>query len=197
MTRNRRPAALLAFTVFLVAPAATIAQTQFGVPQLNEEDRLALVASLCKHGQTRQAKWGRTLAQALIMNGWRQMQAGKPNLALESFAEALLGKERPDAYWGMMVSGHLAGYPDELIADCFTRARNSLPDVPGLYSDYGRVLEERGRPREALAHFDKALALNADFIEAHIGAARSYLSLGEEDKARWHGLEAERLQRAQ
>ena len=55
-----------------------------------------------------------------------------------------------------------------------------------LYSDYGRVLEERNLDERAVESFKKAIAIDEDFVEAHIGLARAYTKLGDAPKAAVH-----------
>ena len=166
--------------------------------EISDEARQTQTANLCREGPPQQNNWGRGAAQALIVQGWRQVQLGEHGIALDQFAASMIvGRERPDAYLGMLVAGHLAGYPDPLLETCFKRAEIGMSNVPQLYSDYGRVLEERGNPQKALGHFDKALSLDPNFVAAHIGAGRAHLALGNEAKAAEHAKAVERLTQEQ
>ena len=168
------------------------------LPAISDEDRLAQTEQLCREGPPVQKNWGRSAAQALIVEGWRQVYSGQSEAALDHFAASMIsGQERPDAYLGMLVAGHLEGYPDALLEDCFKRAEIGMSNAPELYTDYGRVLEERGYPEAALMQFERALSLNPNFIAAHIGAGRTYLALGNAAKATEHAKEVERLMQAQ
>lgn len=167
-------------------------------PAISDEDRRTQTAQLCREGPPVAKNWGRSAAHALIMEGWRQLEEGQPGPALDHFAASMVaGKERPDAYLGMLVAGHLAGYPDALLRDCFERAQIGMANAPELYADYGRVLEERGQPEAALVQFERALSLDPNFVAAHVGAGRSYLALGNEAKATEHAKEVERLMQGQ
>jgi predicted Zn-dependent protease len=55
---------------------------------------------------------------------------------------------------------------------------------------YGEILLELGRPREAAAEFEKALARWPNRSRSHLGLARAAAALGEKAGARRH---AERL----
>ena len=181
-----------------VTDRATPSVATLPPPQISDEDRLAQTEQLCREGSPVQRNWGRRAGQALIMEGWRQVELGEPDAALDHFAASMVvGPERPDAYLGMLVAGHLAGYPDALIEDCFKRAEIGMGYAPELYSDYGRVLEERGQFEAALVQFDRALSLDPNFVAAHIGTARSYMALGNEAKAMEHAREVERLKQQQ
>ena len=178
------------------APATGATTTP--APAISDDDRLAQTASLCREGPPVQKNWGRSAAQALIIEGWREVYSGQSDAALDHFAASMIsGQERPDAYLGMLVAGHLAGYPDALLEDCFRRAEIGMSNAPELYADYGRVLEERGRPTEALQQFEKALSLDQNSVAAHIGAGRAYLALGNEAKAMEHAKAVERLRQQQ
>ena len=166
--------------------------------EISDEARRTQTANLCREGPPQQNNWGRGAAQALIVQGWRQVQLGEHGIALDQFAASMIvGRERSDAYLGMLVAGHLAGYPDALLETCFKRAEIGMANVPQLYADYGRVLEERGNPEKALVHFDKALSLDPNFVAAHVGAGRAHSALGNEAKAMEHAKAVERLTQEQ
>ena len=119
--------------------------------------------------------------------GWRDVGTGKGQEAANNFLLALfVGPERPDAYWGLGVASHIVNFPLQTITACFDRAIASLHNVAPLFSDYGRVLEQRDVLPDAIAFFNKALAIDNNHLEAHIGLARSYQKMGDAENANVH-----------
>jgi len=151
-------------------------------------DELALAVNrTCVEGQQRQANHGRKASQTTMLQGWKAVEEGKDADALLFFLNAtLVGPERPDAYWGLGVAAGMTGYPLATVDACFERAIATIPDEPGVFADYGRTLEERDRFARAIVLFNRALELDPDFREAHVGLARSYLALGDQAKAEPH-----------
>lgn len=180
-----RPIALLALVPVLAACQATTPAKEPGVSQL--DNRRTSIAALC-NGAVQKKNYGTHAAQAMIADGWRQMERGAPDVALDRFAgSVILGKERPDAYWGMAVAGHKANYPDTLIRSCFTRAETMFGEPPAvLYADWGMVLEQRGQAEAALPLLRKALAREPAHLSANVTIARAYLALGREADAAPH-----------
>lgn len=110
---------------------------------------------------------------------------GAPGEAVGSFLSASAsGPERGDAYWGLGVAGHAIGYPDRVIGRCVQRAQASLPELPqGLFSDLGRVWQERGQHARAIGRIEQALSRDPDVVEAHGGLARAHLAMGKQATA--------------
>ena len=61
---------------------------------------------------------------------------------------------------------------------------------------YGRALASQGRWAAAIVHFREALRLAPDFGDAHLQLALALRQVGQEQEAREHLLEAQRLRAA-
>jgi len=72
------------------------------------------------------------------------------------------------------------------------RALEIQPD-PETYCDLGMLFHERGEDAEAVKRFEAALRLAPGYVNAHMKAAVCYKALGDEEKARRHIDEADRL----
>jgi protein O-GlcNAc transferase len=68
-------------------------------------------------------------------------------------------------------------------AGMLARAANLRPDVAEIHNDRGAILAANGNFTEALACFEKALALKSSYPEARANLARSLRSLGHLDEA--------------
>jgi len=143
--------------------------------------------SLCVNGPPRQANWGGAEAEQLVRLGWGKFGANDAASALKLFDAALnTGPERPDAYWGLAIAGHVAGRDIAAVDACFARAQALLPEVAGVFADHGRALESRGDFDAAIEKFRHALALDPEFREAHVGMARAMLAKGDDTGAQPH-----------
>ena len=181
------------FTVLIVSCASQFGPVEatdgkkIPTPTLQGEELLSLVNKNCDTGPIRKPKYGRAASQQMISFGWHQVAKGEGEQAANSFLAALfIGPERPDAYWGLGVASHIAKFPLKTIKSCFDRAQSSLPNEAALFSDFGRILEERNILQEAIAAFEKALAIDRDHLQAHIGLVRSYQKIGNTGKSRVH-----------
>ena len=197
-------------TVILVSAASLAlagcaANTPANQPMDNSSASASMTASeveqemikICTDGPRRKARYGRAASKVMMQDGWRKVEAADGEAAAKSFLTALfIGPERPDAYWALGVAAHVADYRDGTIDTCFERAQRMLPEVAGVFSDHGRVLEERDRFDAAIAKFKQALALDPDFVEAHVGLSRAYAKTGETAKARAHDERVRTLRKA-
>lgn len=74
------------------------------------------------------------------------------------------------------------GKQDEALAS-IAKLEREFGDMPNLYYQKGRCLEDQGQYEEALACFDKALSLDADHPESLFHAARILDLRGEDEEA--------------
>ena len=152
------------------------------------------VKSRCENGPIRKPNYGRAAAQTMLMTGWKLIENSDSHRAAEAFLLALwIGPERADAYWGLGVASHENKFPMEIINTCFEQAKAKLPNVAPLYTDHGRVLEERGYVKEAIIAFEKSLAIDDKQLNAHIGLYRSYKKIGDSKKTSFHKRRIEEL----
>jgi hypothetical protein len=90
----------------------------------------------------------------------------------------------------------------------FARALVSYDRIIGLKQDFADAYSNRGasfaalnRPNEALSDFDQAIAISPDHVEAHVGRAITWLSLGDfargwrEFEWRWKTPQGRAMQR--
>ena len=159
---------LIAGCCWVIATAAAAAVAQPSVdaaiadtPNLDS----AGLAALCANGSERKGNWGKAVARQMIKLGWDKIGSNDGPAALKFFAAALeMGPERPDAYWGMGIAGHIAGRDSTAVDACFTKTQALLPEVPGGFADHGRVLESRGKPKLAIEKFRRALSIDPNFV---------------------------------
>jgi tetratricopeptide (TPR) repeat protein len=59
----------------------------------------------------------------------------------------------------------------------------SLPDEPGLHMNLGMALAMGGHDSDAIAPLERAIALNASLLPAHLFLGSSYLAIGQPQKA--------------
>jgi tetratricopeptide (TPR) repeat protein len=72
-----------------------------------------------------------------------------------------------------------------------TLAKN--PDCWMAHSNLGQVMNEGGRPREAVPHFQQALRIKPDFAEAHVNWGNAVAMLGQFEESIVHYQEALRF----
>ncbi|MBA3590864.1 tetratricopeptide repeat protein [Methylibium sp.] len=68
---------------------------------------------------------------------------------------------------------------------------------PLLHFNHAIALEDQGKPKEALASYERALVLNPDLADAHYNAGRLQQSLGDERGALRHFSAYRRLERSE
>jgi len=175
--------------LFLAACVTTAAAPEKPTPAPTAESIAAEpnVLLACEGKVERRARRGANASDAFINNGWAEIERGDPDTARGVFVSALsLFVENPRAYWGLGVASHLSGFSQQTVSACFDAAIAKLPANAALYSDFGRVLEERNLDRRAVEKFTKAVALDDGWIEAHVGLARAYTKLGDAQLAARH-----------
>ncbi|HLG83312.1 MAG TPA: tetratricopeptide repeat protein [Bradyrhizobium sp.] len=119
----------------------------------------------------------RALAAAMA-----QHQAGRLQEAERLYRTACeADPKNARAFHLLGVAMHQLGRPDA--ADMLARAAALRPEIAEIHNDRGVILAANGRLTEALACFEKALALKSGYPEARANLARSLRSLGRLDEA--------------
>lgn len=75
-------------------------------------------------------------------------------------------------------------------------ALKQIPEQPQFLDTRGKLLLRPGKPREALANFEKALKDPSTRAEVHANIASAWSVLGEPEKASYHKSIAEAIQKA-
>ena len=124
-------------------------------------------------------------AASLVQIGWQRIGEGDPNHAIRAFNQAwLIEAENPSVFWGFAVAAHIRNDELKTVSRWFNRTRQllalkGLPENHRLEADEARVLAERGEHEKAKALFEKALAIDPDYIPAHIGMINVAGELGD------------------
>ena len=135
-------------------------------------------------------------AKRAIELGWQSFQNQDVETAIRRFNQAwLLDPENPSIYWGFALTTHQRGEPSETVERWFAEAEKRIPNAAPLLSDHGRTLEERNEDARAAEYFKRALAIDPNHVEAHIGMARIAQKTGDQSAYELHLKELDRLQR--
>jgi tetratricopeptide (TPR) repeat protein len=97
--------------------------------------------------------------------GNRAFEDGEYARAEAEYRDALV--EAPDHVWalrGLARSLHLRGEHEEALS-VYGQAIERDPDFAGTYANRGILLDTMGRPVDALADYERALALDAEVAE--------------------------------
>jgi tetratricopeptide (TPR) repeat protein len=187
----------LTLPLFILAPLLFACATpeQSAKQETNPQTIPETVLYVCESGPDVNPRWGRRAAQSVMLEGWKNVENKNGEKAAQLFLSALLiGPERPDAYWGLGVASHVAGFTTETMKTCFDMAVKKLPDVSNLYTDYGLALLERDQLNEAVSTLQKALELDSNNLLAHVWMSKVYVKLGDDEKAQYHLETAEKLE---
>ncbi|MFE0015670.1 tetratricopeptide repeat protein [Mesorhizobium sp. NPDC059054] len=112
-------------------------------------------------------------AKRAIELGWQSFETRDFETAIRRFNQAwLLDPENPAIYWGFALVTHQRGEPLETVERWFAETEKRIPNVVPLLSDHGRILEEQNEDKRAVEYFNRALAIDPDYVEAHVGMAR-------------------------
>jgi tetratricopeptide (TPR) repeat protein len=157
----------------------------------------------------------RLLAQ-LLQQAWRgtgkhgdRPSAARPPASMREAFEAMLRVENYEAAYALAeeaLARDAASYEGRLLLgralqklhdparalECFELARRVRPDDAELYDFRGSMYQELGRLGEAVADYDRALALRPDFPLASFHRAMAQLLTGDFERG-WDGYELRRL----
>lgn len=112
-------------------------------------------------------------ARRAIELGWQAFENKDFETAIRRFNQAwLLDPENPAIYWGFALVTHERGEPLQKVERWFAETERRIPDTVPLLSDHGRILEERNEDKKAIEYFSRALAIDPDYAQAHVGMAR-------------------------
>ena len=120
---------------------------------------------------------------ALIGEGHRLCQAGRPAEALHCYDQALTlipDAAEPHAFRGGALM--LLGRPEEAVA-AYDTALARRPFYPEAWNHRGNALAALGEPAEALASYDRALCLHPDYADVHTNRAVVLRRLGRSEEA--------------
>lgn len=79
--------------------------------------------------------------------------------------------------------------------EAFRKYVELIPDEPNPYDSYAELLTEMGRFEESITQYEKALDINANFINSHIGIGNNRMLMGQFDEARAAFSKAESIAR--
>jgi putative PEP-CTERM system TPR-repeat lipoprotein len=125
----------------------------------------------------------RQQAEVLTLRGMAQMQTGDSAKALVSFAEARRADAGSAAPYLAEAPVLLRNGDREKARAMLLKAGELAPTTPAPWYALGDLLDKSGDTPGALAQFDKALGLDAKFIEARLARAGLLLKLGRDGQA--------------
>jgi predicted O-linked N-acetylglucosamine transferase (SPINDLY family) len=125
----------------------------------------------------------RALPTAAIQQAWALYGQGQ-RAAAESLCRSILGHQAEHggalALLGIMLAQ--SGRAEEA-AQILRRAAASLPGDASVHNNYGNVLRDLKRHRDALDAYDRALTIQPDYADAHYNRAVALHGLGRLDDA--------------
>ncbi|MFK5980554.1 MAG: hypothetical protein QM488_16890 [Rhizobiaceae bacterium] len=138
--------------------------------------------------------------QDALQKGWQFVGKNKPDMAIKRFNQAwLIAPDNPGVYWGFAIATDLQNVSLAIVERHFStvekyfrKAKNRLkmPDHDlrnaALHSDHGRVLEGRKKHKRAIIFFKKALSLDPDNRNAHVGMWMASKAIGDHGVAEKH-----------
>ena len=132
---------------------------------------------------TIRAKGSKSVNRAIfraIQLGWQFVAKKQPDTAIKRFNQAwLLSPNHPDIHWGFAVATHLQRKPLSVVERHFRKAESLKKNNPALFADHGRILENSGQHKKAIVYFKKALAIDPNHRDAHVGMWRAHKALGD------------------
>ena len=178
-----RTFAILVVIAVLVAPAN--AQLQREVPTwkgiTKTEEQIAADKKLVEEAKKLANGDLKAAADQALELGWRSVMEGAPEMAIRRLNQAwLMDPENGLIYWGFAIATHMRN--DELadVTIWFDEAESILGPNANLYSNRGRVLDEREMPLKARQWFEKALTIDPNNQDAHFGMVRVAQSIGDD-----------------
>ncbi|WP_417418008.1 biotin carboxylase N-terminal domain-containing protein [Hoeflea sp.] len=131
-----------------------------------------------------------------VQLAWQAIAKGDAEGAIRRLNQAwLINPKRGDIYWAFGVSTAIRGDALAKVDRYFSKAESIIGPEVRLYSDWGRSHEERKSPNKAKQLFLKALDLDPNHIEAHVGMVRVAKQQGDSELARHHLETLKRLGR--
>jgi tetratricopeptide (TPR) repeat protein len=84
------------------------------------------------------------------------------------------------------ILGYSLRFKDDYTAaeTAFKKYVELIPDEPNPYDSYAELLTEMGRFEESIVQYEKALDINAKFINSYVGIGNNLLLMGRFDEAR-------------
>ncbi len=79
--------------------------------------------------------------------------------------------------------------------EAFKKYVELIPDEPNPYDSYAELLTEMGRFEESIVQYEKALDINAKFINSYVGIGNNLMLMGRYDEAREAFSKVEELAR--
>jgi tetratricopeptide (TPR) repeat protein len=135
---------------------------------------------------------GTALATALVTNllaleiGEANSQAGQGNMpeAAGLYAKAFALAPNRDDLLVFAVNAYLAAGKTEAAKALQSSAAAALPEAPGVWLAAGRIAEQEGRAADAIAAYQKSLALEPGQADLQLRVATLYLASGDAAAAR-------------
>jgi Flp pilus assembly protein TadD len=122
-----------------------------------------------------------------VQLAWQAIAKGDAESAIRRLNQAwLINPKRGDIYWAFGVATAIRGDALAKVDRYFGRAESIIGPEVRLYSDWGRSHEEHQSPNRAKQLFLKALDLDPNHIEAHVGMVRVAKQQGDSKLARHH-----------
>lgn len=184
---------LLVMATWLLTPLATAKAQDQNVPMWEgvtktERQRLADIAFIASVSKATKGNIELGVKRAIYL-GWEFVAQNNPNEAIARFNQAwLLDPDYPDIYWGFAVATAHQGAPLPTVERFFAKAEKAKPNDPYLLADHGRILQQRGENEKAISYFQKALDINKEHRDAHVGMALAWRALGKNDIAEKHAV---------
>lgn len=111
---------------------------------------------------------------------WERIGRNDPNGAIRRFNQAwLIDPEFPDIFWGFAIATHIRGDDLEKVERWFLKTEEAVPPNARLFTDHGRVLEERKMPEKARKLFERAIAVDPNYPPAHVGMMQIAQAIGD------------------
>ncbi len=107
--------------------------------------------------------------------GFQFLRKGDLSTAIKRFNQAwLLDAEYGGAYWGFAIIAHQRDKDAGAAQQMFARAAELLPRDADLQVDMGRFYGKSGDPAKAISFFKRALELDENARDAHMGLTTAY-----------------------
>jgi tetratricopeptide (TPR) repeat protein len=117
-----------------------------------------------------------TASNHAIEEGWDALAEGDMSTAIRRFNHGwLLDRTNGAVYWGFGVVLYKRDGDTKGALKMLARARRLQPDNPYLLVDFGRVLEEVDRVKEATILFLDAVSLDPKTDNVYVGLVRAYM----------------------